>query len=140
MKTQLLPHYFRKLGLAVFAIGAFPASAPGFMDGFTGRPEQQLLSKQTAHILEIIAIAGIVIYAFSKEKVYDELLQRLRLEAIKLTFVASMAVIILAYIFFPDFRINPSYLINLQVFCFIGIYYCKKENIVSAVGQERHHA
>lgn len=133
MKTQLFPYYLRKPGLVLFALASLPSVVAGFTDGFY-REEHQLLSKQTMHLLDIIGIVGLAVYALSKEKVYDELLQRLRLEAIKLTFIASLAIIALGYGVFPDFKVEPSYLINLQVLCFIGVYSFKKNNIVSAVG------
>ena len=138
MKTQLLPHYCKKIGLAIFAVAFAPSVVAGFVDGWSLK-EYALLSKETIHVLDIIGIIGIGMYALSKDRVYDELLQRLRLEAIKLTFVISMLIVTLVLIIWPDYRIHPSYLINLQVFCFIGVYYFKKENFGAAVAPEHIH-
>ncbi|WP_147383157.1 hypothetical protein [Pontibacter oryzae] len=130
MKTQLLPHYFRIPGMVVFILASIPSVIAGFVDAqFYTYETYALLSKHTIYLLDILGILGLAVYALSQDRVYDELLQRLRLEAIKTTFVVSMAVVILSYIIFPDFKIHPSYLINLQVLCYSLLYYIRKNSM-----------
>lgn len=79
----------------------------------------QWFGKETMGYPILISIAGILLYALAKVKVYDELFRQLRLESMQLT-------IFIIYLFRRDFEVDPSYLLNLQIIGFLLIYWVKK--------------
>ncbi|WP_299989229.1 hypothetical protein [uncultured Pontibacter sp.] len=138
MKTQLLPNYFKKVGIIIFVLASTPSFISGMVDGWTGQ-EYHFFEKQYVHMLDIVGMLGIALYAFAKDKVHDELLHSLKLESVKLIFMASLMIVFLVYMIFPNYRIHPSYLVNLQIIGVIVLYYYKKSNVINEVVPSHSH-
>jgi hypothetical protein len=83
MKIKMLPNWGKKLGFSVFITCFFISGYSDFMDGLTGQSYntgkyENLVGRQLSHVLEILSILGLIIYMFSKEKIEDDYINKLR--------------------------------------------------------------
>ncbi|WP_289053366.1 hypothetical protein [Carboxylicivirga marina] len=109
MKT-FLPYFFRKIGIALFMLSIlfsfiksfdehllFPrniinATTQETTDTTSENSYYVFTETQHQHIQKLIfwlALSGLLIYSFSKEKVEDEFLAKLRANALLIAFLAS---------------------------------------------------
>lgn len=111
MKTKylLLPHYFQKIGWGLFIFSFIFLT--GAMYAFN---TLKLFSQNNSHyatlILYIILLFSALFVAFSKEKIEDELIQRIRYKSIVITaYIVFLLFIILLimYAFNQSFDIIP---------------------------------
>ncbi|PQJ71940.1 hypothetical protein [Polaribacter butkevichii] len=136
MKVKMLPNWCKKLGLAVFFIGFIISGFKGFMDGLTASTSntstfdffENLCSKSVLHLFEVLAIIGMVIYMFSKEKVEDDYINILRLESFQLTSLIGLLITITSYIAYGNLNLNLDYFINLYLMFYLIIFAIKKRN------------
>jgi len=132
MTLQLLPNYFKKIGLSLFLITMLPNFFRGFWEGFQGHPQgyyESILAKysilgiplneQFFSTLGILSVLGLIIYALSKDKVFDEFLLQLRLESIHLSFFVSVLIIFVMLFFEPNSEISALFVVELQVLIFL---------------------
>lgn len=142
MKYQLLPHYFKFIGLALYLIAMLPDGIPSFIQGFNSGLEGYegptmyvlddrmlfgiFIPKSLIVLFNTISIIGIIIYALSKDKVFDEFMQKLRFESIQIVFFLSVLVILLMYIINPDIRFDAYNLLQIQLIAFLIIHKFRK--------------
>ena len=131
MKIKMLPNWGKKLGFLVFITCSFIAGYSDFLDGLTGQSfnsgrYEDLVGKQSRHILEILSILGLIIYMFSKEKVEDDYINKLRLESFQLTSFIGLAITIIAYAISEEIRLTLDYFIILFLWIYLGVFAIKK--------------
>ena len=80
------------------------------------------------HLFEVLAIIGMVIYMFSKEKVEDDYINILRLESFQLTSLIGLLITITSYIAYGNLNLNLDYFINLYLMFYLIIFAIKKRN------------
>jgi len=144
MKFQLLPYYFKRIGLVIFILGCFPSFVSDFVDGWNdaGDPSEKLIdlpkvyfgfhpSETFFNVTEILGLVGLLIYALSKDKIFDEFLLKLRLESVQITFFISLLVVMLAVVFQMKWKIDASYLLYFQMIGFLVIYNIKKRLVIT---------
>ena len=109
MKTKwLFPHRFRLIGWLIFIPSAILGLAsmngefeisiltlPIVADNFFGSP---ILVNLTNELAAIGVIVGLLFIAFSQEKVEDEMISRLRLEALQWSVYANYLILIILII------------------------------------------
>ena len=136
MKIQLLPNYFKWIGLLMFILGG----VPDFIEGYNGYSHGACegcnhdtitspFSEQTAFILSIISLLGIIVYSISKEKIEDEFIKILRWESITTTFVLSVIFILGQTILYG--RENTPFastLLEYQMLIYLIIFFFKKRS------------
>lgn len=114
----LLPHAFRRIGVAVFAIGAI-VGALMTPDGYDGWPSfllpadkesplfASLVSNSMTHLLNNIAIIGLcvgsIFIACSRERVEDEMTGAVRLNALLTALYINTAITVAAALVLYDF-------------------------------------
>ncbi|MEL6562142.1 MAG: hypothetical protein AAFQ94_28410 [Bacteroidota bacterium] len=131
MNRILLPNYFKRIGLIFFLIGFLPSFARGFIDGFTGQYNpDDVLPYGIDVILKSISYIGITFYFLAKEKVFDELFQQLRSDAIHTTFVISAMVMTIVSIGQIKVKWSVDWVIMLQMATFLIIFYFKKKSVL----------
>lgn len=145
MKLKLLPNYFKKIGLSLFLLTFWTNFVKGFIDGLNdpGDPPSEYIeplseftflginffSEPFFEVMAVLSLLGLVIYALSKDKVFDELLQKLRLEALRLTFLLSVIFILIVQLLNEGLVLSGQFLMALQVIIFLFIYKIKKVNM-----------
>ena len=147
MKT-FLPYIFRKIGIAFFIISFFLTAFISFHDAIskdyevqeevseshvtTGPVELQPLlnANQHRHITNIsfiFALSGLLLYSFSKEKVDDEFLQKLRANALLKSFITSWLIFALVMLIKQSTKADLLGILQIQMFVYVIVYaYTKK--------------
>ncbi|WP_428236327.1 hypothetical protein [Gracilimonas sp.] len=139
MTFQFLPNYFKKVGLLIFVVAGIPSMKKGFVEGYkdaqgiaTSDAFQAFnlfsitITEPIYNSLAIIGVAGLLMYLFSKDRVMDEFLVRLRLEAVQLTFIISALFIFTVLIFKSHWKVSAIGVIEYQVVLFLIINKVKK--------------
>nr|WP_321358687.1 hypothetical protein [uncultured Draconibacterium sp.] len=149
---KLLPHYFKRIGLALFfagfVTGAFTINArKAFVEGWNAGADSankiiesnidKGLSEEVGHIADFASILGLLIYVLAKQKREDELMQKLRYQSAFIVMVITLAIILLIYGFKSDFSINPSVLLSLQMIGYLIIRAIKRNLIDSGSFEEQ---
>ena len=143
MNVQILPNWFKKIALLLFAISFIIVGLDDFLDGFHGArnnteynmPIENIGShlmrdlvggEKGMYIFKIISLVSILVYMVSKEKVEDDYIKTLRLESFQLSFL----IIILVGILFILFDINELYglfdSLTLFLWLYLIIFFIKK--------------
>ncbi|WP_159023699.1 hypothetical protein [Formosa sp. L2A11] len=151
MKTQILPNWCKKLGLAIFIIfsiiGGGDDFASGFNEGYNatrdrdeklGNTEHKLqpmhdvvifkdyFGRKTIHYFYAISFLGILMYMLSKEKIEDDYINSLRLESYKFTAIFGIIVSILLYAFSKEIKLGLDYFLSLFMSIYLIIFCIKK--------------
>ncbi|WP_298997198.1 hypothetical protein [uncultured Tenacibaculum sp.] len=134
MKLQMLPNWCKKLGFIIFLIGASVSMYEGFMEGLTGAPSdsgqfdsvKNYLGEKAIHWFDILSILGMIIYIFSKEKVEDDYINKLRLESYQMTALLGLSVTIVLYAFSEDIKLTLDYFIILFLWTYLITFAIKK--------------
>jgi NADH:ubiquinone oxidoreductase subunit 5 (subunit L)/multisubunit Na+/H+ antiporter MnhA subunit len=145
MKNTFLPNYFKLIGLAIFFISLI-ISYPDFIRGVeAGMRDAQIdqinppTSSQahypTIYWSDALLVIGMLIYAFSREKLEDEYLQRQRSEAFFWAFNLMLGVIL--GLILLDYRsIDVWFFPTLQLISFLLIFYFKKRTTIETSNEE----
>lgn len=132
MKIQILPHIFKKIGLVLFFLSFINPWTIGFFTGLFGLPCdcENWTTPTWLKILETVSLSGMMLYFLAKEKIEDELIQNLRLEAMSTTFIIGLGVLWLIQIFTINETSNlkVSGLFYFYMILFLIIYHYKKRN------------
>ena len=143
MTFQVLPNYFKKIGITIFVLAAFPSFRKGYIDGYnaargissSGNFQEFTflglqITEQYYSILAVIGLLGLLLYVLSRDKVMDkvmdEFMRKMRLESIRATFFISVIVIFLAIVINPDVSINGQLVLEGQMLLFLIINKVKK--------------
>ncbi len=146
MKTYF-PYYFRKIGigLVIIAFGlSFYANINDFLSGFqdgwnSGQTESKELIEINTHIISqersrtftwislAFSFSGFLLYMFSREKVEDEFIQRLRFMSLAKSLLFTWIFVAPFIIFDLRYKIDGLYILQFQLFAYVLIYnYYKK--------------
>ncbi len=126
MNIQVLPNIFKKIGLFLFLLGPISHFVWGLAFPFHNNENPELTSFWRLAI-DTLSLLGVIIFFLSKEKIEDELIKQIRLEAMSKAFVA-IGIYLLVTQFIPNYTTTPSYIFFLQVAFFFAIYYSKKRS------------
>jgi len=131
MKIKMLPNWVKKLGFLLFIICSFISGYSHFMEGFTGQTcnsgnYDELVGKELSHVFDILSILGLIIYMFSKEKIEDDYISKLRLESFQLTSFIGLAITIIAYAISEEIRLTLDYFIILFLWIYLVTFAFKK--------------
>ncbi len=133
MKLRLLPNYFKKIGLTLFLLTVWPNFMQGYIDGYNDAagkieivpPSEftfwgiSFFSDSFYEVFAILSLIGLIIYALSRDKVIDEYLLKLRMEAIHFTFFISMILILALLLFGIKSEMSAIYVLEVQVIIFL---------------------
>ena len=135
MKIKMLPNWCKKLGFAVFLIGSFISGYKGFMQGLTGELNSNStkydffvnsFNDPVLHFFEVLAVFGMILYMFSKEKIEDDYINILRLESYQLAILIGLALTVVIYIVWGNLSFKIDYIINLFLIFYLIIFAFKK--------------
>jgi hypothetical protein len=135
MKIKILPNWYKKTGFSMFIFGFIISGYSGFylsfQEGLNGeefgsREVNKLFEGEWIHLFDILAISGMVIYMFSKEKTEDEYINKLRLESFQLTSFIGLAITIISYALSEEIELTLDYFIILFLWIYLMIFAIKK--------------
>lgn len=137
MSFQVLPNWCKKLGVIVFVVFSFLEGRDAFFEGFLGIPEKTLHSQGVFSfraffgenlmlVFSTISLLGIIVYMFSKEKVEDDFINKLRLESYQLTALLIIIVSLIFYIGNFGKTVELGTFISLFLFIYLLIFAFKK--------------
>jgi len=141
MKIQILPNWFKKVGLIMFIVFSALASKDSIVRGYNygynynrAIPETVKLdslvhvfkSTTTQHYLSIISIIGIIIYLMSKEKIEDDYINKLRLESYQITALISLFSALIIFLFSSELKFYIDDFITMFLFIYLITFFIKK--------------
>ena len=135
MKIKMLPNWCKKLGFLLFIIGFFISGYTGFQEGFqeglrgkefNSSEIKHFFSNKLIHFFDIVSITGMVIYMFTKEKIEDDYINKLRLESFQLTSFIGLGITIISYAISEDIKLTLDYFIILFLWMYLSIFALKK--------------
>jgi len=151
MKTQILPNWCKKLGLAIFiifsCISGYDDVINASCDGWNSVPSndekiensiytpppksevstfEDFFGEKTLHYLDALSLFGILIYMLSKEKIEDDYITKLRLESYQFTAIVGILISILLYAFSEEINLTIDYFITLFMYFYLIIFFLKK--------------
>jgi len=135
MSIQVLPHWFKKVGLSVFLIFSLPTAIDGFIDGLSGLPEgdenmphviSSYFGDTLMHLFNVFTIVGMIIYMLSREKIEDDYINTLRLESFQLTSLLTLTSAIILYVFSANLKLSLDVFIGLFLWVYLITFAIKK--------------
>ena len=149
MNIQVLPNWFKKIAIIIFVVSTILSGADDFIAGYkegynkertnSSMYEKYIISdhnnyyftnmiggKKVAHGLGILASLALLAYLFSKEKIEDDYIKLLRLEAFQLSFIIITLFALIFYIFEKEFLFGIGDSVNFFMFLYLLIFYFKK--------------
>ena len=141
MKIKMLPNWCKKLGLAIFIIGASASLYSGWTSAVCPSPDflesaqvnnqnttSMLLNTRNMDLVGVITVIGMFIYMFSKEKTEDDYINILRLESFQLTSLIGLAAIIIIYLISGNLSFEIDYIVNLFLIFYLITFAIKKRS------------
>ena len=138
---KLLPYFFKWTGLTLFIIGFIfgfiDDGRHSFMEGYMEARNEpveyefvQIMPDIVSTLADYATLIGLLIYILAKNKIEDELAQKLRYEAAYIVLVFSILVILIWYIFMPNLQLHPSSFIGVQMVFYLILRLVKKREIL----------
>jgi len=133
MKIQLLPNYFKWIGLLMFIAGGVPEFIEGYNSyeckNCDNSTIPQFFSEQTAFILSVISLLGMIVYALSREKIEDEFIKVLRWQSATLTFVLTVIIMLITLFVYKKADVLTAYnILEIQLYLYLIIFFFKKRS------------
>jgi len=134
MNIQILPYYFKRIGLFLFFLSFLinPGTIGGLhaLIGINCDNCENWEKPFWLNIIELASLLGFILYFLSKEKVEDELIKQLRLEAMSMAFITSIGILLLIHLMnFTVFsELSASFLFNIHLVSFLVLYHINKMN------------
>ena len=129
MRFQFLPHYFKYIGLALFITG-IPYMFNEFASGWNSVPGAKinliLPMIWPSKINQVITLTSYLIYAFAKDRVFDEFIAQVRMESVYLVFFGSLIFILFRLLIKSDWEMSAVYLFEVQVLVYFVINKIRK--------------
>lgn len=134
MSFQILPNWCKNLGVSLFIITSLLTAGDPFMDGSSGVPLgthhffKDFYGTILFSILDIFPTISLLIYLLSKEKIEDDFIKLLRLEAYQITIAIFLSLAFIFYIISPDTSFGLDWFLSLFMIIFLIIFYFKKQS------------
>jgi len=146
MKTYL-PYHFKKIGIIIVFIAIFLSFIAGinsFERGFvegsnfaqsinqsantgeTALTYKEIISPKLANTLNwvsiVLSFSGFLMYIFSREKIEDELIQKLRYQSLEKSLLITWFVALLFFIF-KRVEFEAFYILQIQLIAYVFIFH-----------------
>ena len=144
-KILLLPYSFKRIGWVLF----IPTALLGLLmaiDGFNGFPTfllpgsaagSETLSRVSNNVVLIGVLLGTLLITCSRERIEDELIARIRLNALLAALYATIGIAVIAALFLYDFAYLYFLIFNL---CLLPVLFLVIERVMLwRLGKEAAH-
>lgn len=127
-KTGLLPHYFKKVGIAILLLAFIPAITIKAININLAEAQKELLRLMTINVF----ILGLLFVAWAKDKIEDELTISLRLKSMGFAFIWAVLFVVLkpftdALFGNPLGKESAQGLVISMLFFYLIVYYFQKK-------------
>lgn len=144
MSLQILPNWCKKLGVIIFIIFSFLEGRDDFIRGFhDSYNENKIYSLKENNVFSfedyfgeslilffgLLSLIGMLIYLLSKEKVEDDYINKLRLEAYQLSFLIVTSIVLVLYMFGLSPYIEMGTVISFLLGTYLIIFAIKKRTV-----------
>ncbi|MBS9766060.1 MAG: hypothetical protein KGV44_00805 [Flavobacteriaceae bacterium] len=147
MNLQIFPNWCKKVGIAIFTIFFCFEGRDSFMEGWYAYEYklplgadfslkehglfsfQEYFGSKLMFIFGILSYIGMLIYMFSKEKVEDDFINKLRLESYQLSLVGVIIIGLICHILGLDAEFGLELVISLLLTSYLIIFAIKKRSI-----------
>jgi hypothetical protein len=130
MKTQLLPNWCKKIGIALYVLGAFPSAYVGFSEGMKrgldNSTSELLINFEQLWYFDLLLYLGMLIYFLSKEKVEDDFIRKLRLETYQVLILVGIGISFISLLFEIKLKIRVSMFLESFLVLYLLIFWYKK--------------
>ncbi len=143
MNTQILPNWFKKVGLVLFIVGSIIGGGDDFIRGWNSVDDNyETLEKSsqdskglitvfvggesTTHIFYVLSFIGMLIYILAKEKVEDDYINKLRLESFQLTSIITLLTAIFLFAILKKSNFPLDLFILLFFWFYLITFFIKK--------------
>ncbi len=144
MKLQILPNWFKKVGLIMFIVGTIigfgdnlaTAFKEGANDAGSRNSKPYPISESTfftstfgenmVHVFYILSLVGMIIYIMSKEKIEDDYINKLRLESYQITALISLFTALILFVFSSQLKFYIDDFITMFLFIYLITFFIKK--------------
>lgn len=144
MSFQIFPNWSKKIGLGFFITASLINGGVNF---FKTPKTIQGIDATSLNILNengfrallnvfsggalmnsinIFAIVGMIIYILSKEKIEDDYINKLRLEAYQLTTVVGLLIVVSLFFLSKELKLTLDYIIYPFLWFYIGVFFIKR--------------
>ena len=152
MKTYL-PYYCKKIGIALviiafilYLIANINDSVNGFVDGYQRYQQSSHQIEAVAdfniistHIVKtftwislVFSFTGFLLYIFSREKIEDEFIRKLRYMSLEKSLLFTWIVASILFIINGSIKLEGFYILQFQLIAYVIIYnYYKKWKFIS---------
>lgn len=126
---QLLPHYFKKIGLLILVFTISGSMAYNMLVEFHGKNFlDSIINNETVNILiQIVIAVGFIFTTLASEKIEDERTIQMRLKAFMHGFIYSISLFILTnflhLVFFVTVNDKPETVTATQLLVWMAIIY-----------------
>lgn len=118
----------------MFIVGGVPEFIEGYndatpCDNCVHDTINSPFSEQTAFILSVISLLGMIIYAVSREKIEDEFIKMLRWQSATLAFVITAVLMLITLLIYRKADILTAYnILEIQLYLYLIIFFFKKRS------------
>ena len=131
MKIKLLPNWCKIFGIITFVSCFILSDFSHFLAGLTGQAfisssYNNIFSEGLRHVFAVLSILGLIIYLFSKEKVEDDYINKLRLESFQITALIGLLITIVAFSISKEIELTLDYFIILFLWIYFVSFAIKK--------------
>lgn len=148
MKIQILPNWYKKLGLIIFFFATVMNGGINFLSSSKLYRIQGIdinsIAKSHGHdggiralltaftggafpyYIDVVAILGMLIYMIAREKVEDDYINKLRLEAFQLTTIIGLIAAIIIYITAKGLMLTLDYFIFPFIWAYLILFFVKR--------------
>ncbi len=136
MSFQILPNWFKKVGVVIFILFSLLTAGDSFMDGLTGVTEgthhyfRDLYGKTLFSIFYILPTLGLLVYLFSKEKTEDDFIMILRLQSYQITVVIFLLIAFIVYLVYPKIQLSLDLWLSLFMIFYLILFSYKKKSVL----------
>ncbi len=147
MNLQIFPNWCKKVGVAIFTIFFCLEGRDDFLIGFYMgvrdmpfnssvnlkeigiTPSNEYFGENLMLLFGILSYIGILIYMFSKEKVEDDFINKLRLESYQLSLIGVTIIGLIFHILGFDAEFGLESVISLLLISYLIIFAIKKRSV-----------
>ncbi|WP_341226592.1 hypothetical protein [uncultured Arcticibacterium sp.] len=129
MKYQFLPHYFKYIALISFIPVGVISIINGWNEAHWTANGITFQHSEFEFLLTLTTLISIIIYALAKDKIFDDYIQKIRMESIYLVFFGTLVYIGIRLIIDKNWSMEASTLCFYQIVFYLLLNKVRKNTL-----------